>query len=81
METPQRQRRRAIIIALVLGSSVIINLLFLMYAFVQKSEADKQRTLAVEQRKMAMRYREECLKANKETEELRQLLAACQKAK
>jgi hypothetical protein len=42
----KRKLQRARIIALVLGSAVVICLLFLMYAFVQKSEADKQRVLA-----------------------------------
>jgi WD40 repeat protein/Na+-transporting methylmalonyl-CoA/oxaloacetate decarboxylase gamma subunit len=42
----KRKLKRARIVALVLGTAVVICLLFLMYAFVQKSEADKQRLQA-----------------------------------
>jgi hypothetical protein len=43
---PTNARKRTRFTAMTLGASVIISLLFLMYAFVQKSEAEKQRTLA-----------------------------------
>ncbi|HEY9047640.1 MAG TPA: High-affnity carbon uptake protein Hat/HatR [Ohtaekwangia sp.] len=42
----KRKLKRARIVALVLGTAVVICLLFLMYAFIQKSEADKQRLQA-----------------------------------
>jgi WD40 repeat protein len=42
----KRKLQRARIVALVLGTAVVICLLFLMYAFVQKSEADRQREAA-----------------------------------
>jgi hypothetical protein len=45
--------KRAGITAFVLGLSVIINLIFLIYAFVQKAEADKQRELAFNYQKLA----------------------------
>jgi Tfp pilus assembly protein PilN len=40
------ERKRARITAIVLGASVIICLLFLIYAFIQKAEANKQRLRA-----------------------------------
>jgi len=44
----KRKLKRARIVALVLGTAVVICLLFLMYAFVQKAEAEKQRQQAEE---------------------------------
>jgi WD40 repeat protein/energy-coupling factor transporter ATP-binding protein EcfA2 len=49
----KRKLRNARIFAIILGGAVIICLLFLMYAFIQKSEADKQFKLAQEQRLQA----------------------------
>jgi predicted negative regulator of RcsB-dependent stress response len=46
-------RKRARTIAIVLGISVIINLIFLMYAFIQKAEAEKQRELAFNYQKLS----------------------------
>ncbi|HYG17886.1 MAG TPA: High-affnity carbon uptake protein Hat/HatR, partial [Ohtaekwangia sp.] len=43
----KRKLKRARIIALVLGTAVVICLLFLMYAFVQKAEAEKQEKKAI----------------------------------
>ncbi|MCD9014097.1 nSTAND1 domain-containing NTPase [Parachryseolinea silvisoli] len=42
----KRKLKRARILALIMATAVVICLLFLMYAFVQKSEADKQRQQA-----------------------------------
>lgn len=42
----KRKLQRTRIVAIVLGSAVIICILFLIYAFVQKAEADTQRLLA-----------------------------------
>lgn len=42
--------------ALLLACSVVVSLMFLMYAFVQKSEAERQRALAEEQRTLAVQY-------------------------
>ena len=46
METKTLLRRNARITAIVLGLSVIICIVFLVFAFVQKDEADKQRQIA-----------------------------------
>ncbi|WP_333820396.1 nSTAND1 domain-containing NTPase [Ohtaekwangia sp.] len=51
----KRKLKRARIVALVLGTAVVICLLFLMYAFVQKSEADKQRLQAEKNAEAARR--------------------------
>lgn len=50
-------RKRARNTAIVLGAAVVISLLFLMYAFVQKSEAERQRSLAEQQTKLATEYK------------------------
>ena len=42
----KRKLQRARLVALVLGTAVVICILFLIYAFVQKAEADKQTLLA-----------------------------------
>lgn len=42
----KRKLRRTRIVAIILGTAVVICLLFLMYAFVQKAEADTQRQQA-----------------------------------
>jgi len=49
----KRKLQRTRIVAIILGSAVIICILFLIYAFVQKAEADTQRLLAVENQKKA----------------------------
>lgn len=58
----KRQLQRARVTALVLATATVISLLFLLYAFQQKSEADKnfaaaeeQRVLAVEQTALAQK--------------------------
>lgn len=45
-------RRRAKITAIARAFSVVTNLLFLTYAFVQKAEADKQRSMAAEYQRL-----------------------------
>lgn len=42
----KRKLKRARITALVLASATVVSLIFLVFAFIQKSEADKQRLLA-----------------------------------
>ncbi len=49
-------RKRTRMTAFALACSVVINLMFLMYAFVQKSEAERQTALAGEQRTLAVQY-------------------------
>jgi Tfp pilus assembly protein PilO len=49
-------RKRARITAFALAAAVIVCLMFMMYAFVQKSEADKQRAIAAEQSNLATQY-------------------------
>jgi regulatory protein YycI of two-component signal transduction system YycFG len=49
-ENPPRNGLKTAIVLIV---AVLVSLVFLMYAFVQKAEADKQRQIAVEQARMA----------------------------
>lgn len=58
------QLKRSRRIALVLAASTIVSILFLIYGFLQKLEADKQFKLAVQ-------YKMELTHAMKEVEELR----------
>ena len=44
---------------IVIGLLIVVTLLSLMYAFVQKKEADKQRELAVEQYEIAQKNYDE----------------------
>jgi energy-coupling factor transporter ATP-binding protein EcfA2 len=67
----KRKLQRARIIAVVLGSAVVICLLFLMYAFVQKSEADKQRELADIQKLEALKNRDAAIAAQQIAEQRR----------
>jgi WD40 repeat protein len=67
----KRKLKRARIVALVLGTAVVICLLFLMYAFVQKSEADKQFNRAEVQRLQAEKNAEAARQAEKEADEKR----------
>jgi uncharacterized protein HemX len=50
---PANVRKRTRTTAIALGASVVITLLFLVYAFVQKAEAEKQRALAANYQKLA----------------------------
>jgi len=58
----KRKLRTARIVALLMGGAVVVCLLFLMYAFVQKSEADKQFNRAEAQRLEAERAQKEAEK-------------------
>ena len=49
----KRKLKRARITALVLASATVVSLIFLVFAFIQKSEADKQRDIAVDQTRLA----------------------------
>src|SRR6187402_867574 len=55
----KRKLKRARVIALIMGTAVVICLLFLMYAFVQKARADEQAQLAIAQTLVADRNRKE----------------------
>lgn len=65
----KRKLQRARIVALVLGTAVVICLLFLMYAFVQKSEAEKQRLTADKERVKAEANEQKAVAAQKVAEE------------
>lgn len=72
-ELEQKKKLRwARTIALVMGGAVIICLLFLMYAFVQKAEADKQAKIAKEQKLEADKNAEAAKAAEKVAEQKRQ---------
>jgi flagellar basal body-associated protein FliL len=47
MESEKQSKRKNIIIAIIMSAQVVITLLFLMFAFYQKVEADTQRAMAV----------------------------------
>jgi WD40 repeat protein len=68
----KKKLRNARIVAIVLGSAVVICLLFLMYAFVQKSEADKQFARAEVQRLEAEKNKDAAVAAQKTAEEKEQ---------
>lgn len=67
----KRKLRWARIIALVMGGAVVICLLFLMYAFVQKAEADKQARIAEERRLEAEENANKAIAAEKIADERR----------
>jgi len=56
-------RKNVIKTAIILTLSAIVCVLFLMYAFAQKAEADKQREIAEQQSVAAMAARREAEKA------------------
>ena len=64
----KRKLQRARIVALVLASATIISLIFLVYAFIQKSEADKQRLLAETERAKAVDLKNQAEEARDEAE-------------
>ena len=51
----KKQRSRAWLIPAVIGSAVIFIVIFLVFAFVQKTEADKARSSAEEMHVLAMK--------------------------
>lgn len=65
----KKKLRRARIIAIVLGSAVIICLLFLLYAFVQQAEAVKQRNIAMGETARAEKNAADAKAAQKVAEE------------
>jgi hypothetical protein len=86
------EMKRARKTALVLATTTIISILFLIYAFLQKKEADKQAVIAVEmkmeaekQREIAEASREMAVLAQQEAERQRILadkaLADCERNK
>lgn len=62
----KRKLQRARIVAIVLGSAVIICLLFLMYAFIQKAAAEKAQKEAIDAKGLADKNAVEARKAEKE---------------
>src|SRR6478735_5260066 len=68
----KRKLRTARIVALLMGGAVIVCLLFLMYAFIQQSEAEKQRKLAEGQTELAKKNEADALAAKKVAEEKEQ---------
>ena len=53
----KRKLRTARIIAILMAGAVIICLLFLMYAFVQQAEAEKQKNIAIEKGELALKQK------------------------
>ena len=49
----KRQLRRSRITAMILGTAAIISILFMLFAFIKKVEADQQKEIAVEQTQIA----------------------------
>ena len=65
----KRKLKRARITALVLASATVISLIFLVFAFIQKSEADKQRDIALDQTRLAKKNFELAMEQKKVAEE------------
>ncbi len=65
------------IVTVILTLSIVISLTFLVYAFIQKAEADKQRNLAEQSLLMAESQRQIAEQSRLEAELARQKLAAC----
>lgn len=65
----KRKLQRVRITALVMAGATVISLIFLVFAFIQKSEADKQRDAATEQRQKAIENFELAEQKRKEAEE------------
>lgn len=63
---------------IVLALSVIVSLIFLVFAFMKKTEADKQRLLVLENRMEAEHQRFLAEHARNELEKTREALEACQ---
>ena len=86
------EKRKKIMTSIVLTMATLISVLFLVYAFVQKLEADKQRALAVEAMEEANKQRTEAekmritaqyqqMQAEKSRTQAEEALAACEKSK
>lgn len=83
----KRKLRRARITALILASATVVSLIFLVFAFIQKSKADEQSKIATENAikaernaEEAQRQREEADKRRIEAEEATERALAAQKA-
>jgi WD40 repeat protein len=76
----KRKLKRARIIAVVLGSAVVICLLFLMYAFVQKAEADTQRKAAEDFAKQNEIEKDKAVKAKEQAEQAKEEAEKAQRA-
>lgn len=75
----KRKLQRARITALVLASATVISLIFLVFAFVQKTEADHQRDLADQQRVLAEENAAEAKKQQRNAEVQRAAAITAQK--
>lgn len=76
----KRKLQRARVTAIVFGTLTIIALLFLVYAFIKKTEADTNFQLAEERRKQADFLRKEAESARDDAQKQRDLALAAQKA-
>ena len=74
-ERPSQRLKTA---SIVLALSVILSLIFLVFAFMKKIEADKQRRLVLENRMEAEHQRFLAEHARTELEKTREALEACQ---
>ena len=76
----KRKLKRARIVAIVLGSAVVVCLLFLMYAFVQKAEADTQRKKAEEFAAQAEVEKNKAIEAKNQAEKAQREAETAQRA-
>jgi WD40 repeat protein/energy-coupling factor transporter ATP-binding protein EcfA2 len=76
----KRKLQRARIFALVLGSATVVSIIFLIFAFYQKSEADKQRDEAAKQRDRAVSLQKIAETARDEAQQARDAALSAQKA-
>jgi hypothetical protein len=86
------EKKQKIKTAIVLTLATVVSILFLVYAFMQKLEADKQRSMAVaaqqeaekqrgEAEKMRLTVQYQLMQAEKQREAAAAALAACEQSK
>lgn len=76
----KRKLQRARIFALVLGTATVISIIFLIFAFYQKSEADKQREFAEKQKNLAFELQKSAEMARDEATKAKDAAIEAQKA-
>ncbi|GEM_PF-2368119 len=88
----KEEKRKQLTTAIVLALATLLSVIFLLYAFIQKLEADKQTALAIEMRMEAEKQREEAerqrlmaeyqkMEAEKQRVLALEALANCEKSK
>jgi WD40 repeat protein/energy-coupling factor transporter ATP-binding protein EcfA2 len=68
----KRKLQRVRITALVMAGATVISLIFLVFAFIQKSEADKQRDIAETEKMKAVELRNQAVRSKDEADKARE---------